>query len=161
MMQPRSLVGTARVLCGFHAIAQLAQIYLLMSLYTEDPIPSNGEDKPFQEPSTAMVNGESTLPANGEAKEEQTTDSMSKYCMTGPELTIAKMSSKSTSSSPTTLTRSRSWYLPKSKFRTFDNPSWTHRELSSILVSTSNTMTPGSMTSSSCQRSKDWWQVRN
>lgn len=100
MMQPRSLVGTARVLCGFHTIAQLAQIHLLMSLYTEDPIPSKNEDKPFQEPSTAMVNGEVTVPANGEAKEEQTTDSMSKYCMTGPQLTVAKMSSKSTSSSP-------------------------------------------------------------
>ncbi|KAL2053913.1 hypothetical protein ABVK25_005842 [Lepraria finkii] len=42
----------------------------------EDPIPSKNEDKPFQEPSTAMVNGEVTVPANGEAKEEQTADNV-------------------------------------------------------------------------------------
>ena len=51
---------------------------LLMSFSTEHPLPSNSKDQPSQEPATAIGNEDAMVPTNGEPKEEQTADSMSR-----------------------------------------------------------------------------------
>jgi len=82
---------------------------------------SKNEIEPSKQITTTIVNGETTEPTKGEAKEEQAAESMCKEHTWRRMLTQAKTFSKSTSKFLINPTRSRSWSLPKNKCKTFDN----------------------------------------